>query len=554
MSKRAVFYARVSTADQVDGTSLQTQQEWCVKEIEKQGMTLADSYVDAGVSGADQSRPEWQRLLQGARSGNFDAVFVFDLDRFTRNMLHGLQATQDLRELGIALYDAKNPLVDVASVDANLLTAFRFLIAEEERNKIKERTVRGQRARLQEGSWPGGKPSYGWRLEGISTRHPRPVPDEGERENLNLIRHLIVEDGFSVLQVAERLNLRGIPSRTGGRWSNAVVQRIITNPALHRGWFYWGAPKGENNDGRSRKTKVDKNGRPVYGAPGKIELPEPVFTKRQFDETCSALTRRAKRRGNATSAVSRILTTQIFGRCGRHYTGTSIAGKDYDVYRCTGNRIRGNTSKAERCGCPQINAQKIEGRVWSEICNLLTSPERLKVLAENWIGIRQTETGKSSSEELEQAATREGQLRRALERAQDDYYLAESVEAESLRGRIDQYKEELKKMIALRDHLETAMDDEASVAARILTVSELAFHAQNRLPQMSDKDKREVCNLLDIRVFISDITDSEPQTISIHGQLDERLVDGGEQQSGFVRGLQLSFELAGPQVNDGRHE
>jgi DNA invertase Pin-like site-specific DNA recombinase len=95
---------------------------------------------------------------------------------------------------------------------------------------------------------------------------------------------------------------------------------------------------------------------------------------------------------------------------------------------------------------------------------------------------------------------------------------------------------------------------DAGVSGADQSVSELAFHAQNRLPQMSDKDKREVCNLLDIRVFISDITNSEPQIISIHGQLDERLVDGGEQQSDSIRGLRLRFELDGPQSHDGRHE
>ena len=65
MIARAVFYARVSTADQVEGTSLETQRKICEAAIKAQGMALIDQYVDAGASGAvDRSlhtaRPLWR--------------------------------------------------------------------------------------------------------------------------------------------------------------------------------------------------------------------------------------------------------------------------------------------------------------------------------------------------------------------------------------------------------------------------------------------------------------------------------------------------------------
>lgn len=58
----------------------------------------------------------------------------------------------------------------------------------------------------------------------------------------------------------------------------AVVQGPITDPPLHRGWSIWGAAQGTLGERRSRKTKADRTGKPLYRTPEKIELPDPSFT------------------------------------------------------------------------------------------------------------------------------------------------------------------------------------------------------------------------------------------------------------------------------------
>lgn len=191
---RAAYYLRVSTAKQVDGTSLDTQKAWCLTQIESNGWQDVGGYIDAGVSGASDKRPEGVRLLNDAQAGLIDVVYVFDLDRFTRAMLHGLQATRGLRELGVKLFDAKDPTTDTASADQQLMTGFRLLIAQEERRKIRERTIRGQRAKLEAGLGPGGHPSYRWKLAGVK-RTVHPAPNEDERANLRLMFQWLVKAG-----------------------------------------------------------------------------------------------------------------------------------------------------------------------------------------------------------------------------------------------------------------------------------------------------------------------------------------------------------------------
>lgn len=521
-SKKAAFYSRVSTADQVEGTSLDTQKAWCLAQISKMGLQFYAEYSDRGMSGADESRPGWQSLLADARAGKFEAVFVYDLDRFTRDMFHGLQATRELRSLGVSLHDAKDPNSDAASDSSQLMTGFRLLIAEEERRKIKERTVRGQRAKLDAGLWPGGKPCFGWKLEGIGTRNPKPVPDHQERETLELLYNWLVRERKTTGEMCDLLNAAGIKSRTGLRWSHAVLRRILSNPALWRGWFVWGSPNQGSLDARSHKTKIDRDGRPVYGNPKEISLPEPPFTKAQFEAIQRALASHPRAQSPQRPSVSRPLSGKVFGACGNHYTGTSIAGKDYDVYRCTGNRHRGNERRLERCGCPQINAQKLEKRVWLEVSGLLSDPQKLQDLAKEWLRIAGVEN-ETSTTEFQRLESQEAKLLRAIALVQDDYYLAADAEQEQLQRRIEKYRDDLESIANRKALLDAYRADADLQNKQLQSLAELAHSARDRLANLEISEQREVFELLGVRVMMSQIVDSEPMNITILGKIDERI-------------------------------
>jgi DNA invertase Pin-like site-specific DNA recombinase len=525
---RAVFYARVSTADQIEGTSLGTQQAWCRGQIQTLGWQFVDEYIDAGLSGADSNRPQWQRLLADARAGKFQSVFVYDLDRFTRDMLDGLQATRELRALGITLHDAKNPDMDVASADSQFMTGIRLLVAEEERRAIKERTVRGQRAKLTAGEWAGGKPSYGWRLEGIRTRRATPVPDETERQNLRIMFSLVVHERLTTGEVCERLAELGIESRNGGRWSHTMVKRVLSNPTLHTGWFIWGEPKGGSTDGRSHKTKIDSAGRPLYGQPTKVHLPEPPFSTAEFDAVQRAFKRHPRAGLKPSPSQPRLLTGRIYGECGRYYTSTSLAGKDYAIYRCTGNRYRGRNSKQDRCGCRQINAQRLEARVWAEIGKFLGRPDRLVGMAMKWLEISDDQPLDDVRTRLESITVRERKLNRAIQKLKDELYLEDAEDKADLRDRLSRFQSDLAGLTEQRRGLQAFLDNASANASNLHDLNTLAAHAKNRLDLMSDTEKLEAIQLLKIKVFISEIEASEPKNISLHGLVDPSIFEGTE--------------------------
>ena len=97
---RAAVYLRVSTEGQLDGTSIDTQRAHCQDLAARHGLTLVSEHVDAGVSGATDSRPALDELLAAATAGDIDVVLVAKLDRLGRSLLHLLELLEKMDALG----------------------------------------------------------------------------------------------------------------------------------------------------------------------------------------------------------------------------------------------------------------------------------------------------------------------------------------------------------------------------------------------------------------------------------------------------------------------
>ena len=94
----AAIYARVSTLNG-NKTLIQTRElkEYC----ERRGWQVFDCYVDNGVSGKKDSRPQLNRMMQGAHERRFDVVVVWRFDRFARSVSHLLRALETFNSLGV---------------------------------------------------------------------------------------------------------------------------------------------------------------------------------------------------------------------------------------------------------------------------------------------------------------------------------------------------------------------------------------------------------------------------------------------------------------------
>ena len=108
------------------------------------GWRVAGEYVDAGVSGAKDSRPELNRLMADAKRRKFDAVLVWKLDRFGRSLRHLVNALAEFESLGIAFVSLSDNL-DLSTASGRLMFNIIGAMAEFERELIRERVRAGMK-------------------------------------------------------------------------------------------------------------------------------------------------------------------------------------------------------------------------------------------------------------------------------------------------------------------------------------------------------------------------------------------------------------------------
>ena len=513
---KAAIYTRVSTIDQVDGTSLEEQRRMCEAAVTAHAWEVAEVYSDRGASGTSSTRPEWQRMLADCRSGKVQAVVVAKLDRFARKAADAITETDRFGDLGVTLVVVKEQ-IDMSTPAGRMMRTMLAGIAEMERDMIVDRTTNGQRAKARNGEWPGGRPPFGWRLEGKS-RDARPVPDERERQVLTTAYELLVQKRLTAGQVADRLNDAGLTPRIAARWNFDVLRRTLVNPTLHTGQTVWGGTASGSVYKRSHHTRLKHDGTPLYGEPIPLTVPDPPFTKAHHQAVLRAFARRSTR-GQSQAAVTQMLSIRLYGPCGKPYLGVTLSAKDYDVYRCTGRR---HTAGPDKCQCAQVQAQALDARVWSEVERLLGDPDRLEAMARQWLAVPDDTSDDDAALAVagidQQIAKRE----RAVARATTELLMVD--DPEPIRAALRQIEAELSDLRQRKAAYAALAASDLERAERLTDLAELARRARGRLTTMSREQRREVIEILGIEVWMSGpIRKSEPESITISGHIDPRM-------------------------------
>jgi len=139
-NSRVAIYARVSTRDQSCDAQLRDLRAYCASR----GFLKVSEYVDIGESGATDSRPELNRLMDHARKRQIDAVLVWKFDRFARSTKHLLLALEEFRSKGIQFVSYQENM-DTNSPLGQALFTIVAAVAQLERDLIRERVCAGIR-------------------------------------------------------------------------------------------------------------------------------------------------------------------------------------------------------------------------------------------------------------------------------------------------------------------------------------------------------------------------------------------------------------------------
>jgi len=180
--KRWVFFARVSSDDQLDNTSTDKQ----LSDLRAQAEELSGSIVDEierAESGAQMDRKSLNKILEMAKNAEFGILGIWKLDRLTRSdPWESINYLQKLRKYDIVLYSHNHGFFDWEERNDFETMIREVLFSREWYSRIKENAEDGQLRYLEQGKYPFGKPHWGYTTDdekyiALTERGKRVIPD-----------------------------------------------------------------------------------------------------------------------------------------------------------------------------------------------------------------------------------------------------------------------------------------------------------------------------------------------------------------------------------------
>ena len=355
---KSAIYCRVSTEGQeLEGSSLQTQLEACLKYCELKGYEATTQFSEVW-SGLSLDRPEIERLREAVRSEQLDVVVVYSLDRLTRDPVHGVILMQEFEKHGVSL-EAVSETVDNSEI-GKLVFYIKGYAAKLDAERRRDATGRGKQAVLRSGRLPQGTGigiyGYQWIPE-----YKKRTPIEREAKVVQRMFDMVV-GGISCFKIARTLNEEIIPTKSGKKWEARTVSRIVRNPA-YMGMTYFGMTSG-----RERKSTPEDSWHVLP------DVTPAIVSRETFESAQAALERSRALHPGRTLHEYPLTGSAVCGHCGSPLIGSCLRGK-YRYYKCRGTY---STSSRNRiCNARYVKADWLEEVVWDKVKSVLASPELL---------------------------------------------------------------------------------------------------------------------------------------------------------------------------------
>jgi site-specific DNA recombinase len=367
----AAIYRRVSRQQQVDAFSLAAQTKDCRKLAGEIGAEVVASFEDVD-SGADWDLPGLDAMLDAAKAGSFDTLVVYDPDRLARNMAKQLVIEEELGRYGVTIKYVTLPTS--GSPEDNLLKNVRSSIAEYEREKIRIRTQRGIREKIERGLIVGkGFPPFGYQFTRDATG--RVVGLELNPKTAPIVARIVVRlQTRSLPTVCMELNAESIPSSTGGRWRRGTVRDMMRNPT-YVGRYYHGRTKQPKVDGSKRKLWQDVSGDPYIPVPA-------IVSEADFEAARAAMherkSRHGRRRANTSEDPYSLRGLLTCAHCGGPLSCKPNNGIRY--YACLRHYPQrlDLTSEVDVCKGRPVPSSALEQLTWETVTGALFDRDRLR--------------------------------------------------------------------------------------------------------------------------------------------------------------------------------
>ena len=503
---KAAIYTRVSTEEQErEGTSLQTQLEACKGRAKELGYEVTNKLAEV-YSGLTLDRPNLSELRELIRARKIDTVIAYTLDRLSRNPVHFIILQDEMEKSGIELILITETIEN--SDLGKLITHIKGYAAKLEAEKIRERSMRGKRSRIEQGrlACGGGSKLYGYDyLTGKGAGEGVRYINAEQAEWARKIYEWFGEELLTMRQLVLLLHSMDIKSPTGKEWwSKSTLQKLLRNPC-YTGRTYCNTQR-RKEAGFHRKSITKYRLSSVEHRPKEDwkEIPgatPPIISEELFNKAQNRLARN-KELSPRNSKKEYLLSGYIYcQKCGRRYIGgcrkyeTRQGTKYWKYYHCSRTN---NVEPNKPCLNKAWSAARLENIIWNEVENALTKPKLVM------LGIKAVkEEAKQSNKHSEVLETIRAQQDH-VEREKDRVWKAFELTGDQVK-----FETEIKTIMTKIDELHRSRTDlegriEASQQADvdIKNIRQACKLVRNNLKELTFETRRRCFEALSIKVWL----------------------------------------------------
>jgi len=228
--KHGIAYCRVSSKEQIEGTSLESQELACREFGRSRAITVERVFVGRGESAKFADRPELLEILDYCRThkGKVDVLLVWKLDRLARNVTDHFNIKATLFKYGVQVISVTEPID--ANPEGKLLETILAGFAQFDNDVRAMRTVQGMRRKLQDGFFPWNPP-LGYRT---ATRgEKKTLPDEPVQPLFGLLQKAwktLATGAYTKPAMLRLMTSWGITTKKGEPLSAQSIDNLFSNP------------------------------------------------------------------------------------------------------------------------------------------------------------------------------------------------------------------------------------------------------------------------------------------------------------------------------------
>ncbi len=438
----AVIYVRVSTKEQTENLSLPTQLRACEEYCRRQGYEVVARFHEEGESAKTTDRSQLQQLLKYCRThkGKVHFVVVYNLTRFAREKYDHFALHAHLKSLGISLRSATEPIDDTST--GKLMEGVLAAFAQFDNDCRSDRTRAGMRAALELGRWTFTAP-LGY------LNAPRAIgkslvldPERGP-----LVRRAfedLASARFTKQEIIARATEAGLRSRRGLRLTPQSFAQMMRNP------IYIG--------------KVES---PDFGVStvGDFEalVDEATFYRAQAVLDGRVAVTGPRQRNHPDFPLRAFVRCET---CNRPLTGSWSKGRTgrYAYYHCQ-----------RQCRAVNVSKAALEGAFADELALLQPTAGYMRLVTDRILFVWEQRRAEAK-DRTEEQAKRVTAIQQKLDRLDEAFLFAQSIDSTSYERQRDRLREEM--TLAQIDHHADATDE--------LDVQGILAFAERILPRASD--------------------------------------------------------------------